>query len=124
MSCRSTAFSAFLLTAAQAQLTERPGGSEDNPIDTPRDLSGLSLKNPRIRILHTTDASLPGGSMWLQERDPWLAYQWGRSLFQREFRERDGVYGDAGKLDGPLLPDGATRMQTRSHVNSCAACHA
>jgi hypothetical protein len=124
MHFRVPAFFALLLGTAQAQLTERPGGSEDNPIDTPRDLSGLSLKNPRIRILHTTDASLPGGSMWLQERDPWLAYQWGRSLFQREFRERDGVYGDAGKLDGPLLPDGATRMQTRSHVNSCAACHA
>ena len=47
----------------------------------------------------------------------WLGYKWGWSLTQREFRERDGVYGDAGKLDGLLLPDGATKMMSRSHVN-------
>jgi hypothetical protein len=40
-----------------------------------------------------------------------------------QFRERDGVYGDAGKLDGILLPAGATKMMSRSHVNSCAVCH-
>lgn len=106
-----------------AQLGERPGCSEDNPIDMPRDLSGLSIKNPRIRIVHTTDPRKPGGSMYLQQVDPWLGYKWGWSLTQREFRERDGVYGDAGKLDGLLLPDGATKMMSRSHVNSCAICH-
>jgi hypothetical protein len=61
--------------------------------------------------------------MYLQQVDPWLGYQWGRSLTQREFRERDGVYGDAGKLDGLLLPDGSTKMMSRSHTNSCAVCH-
>jgi hypothetical protein len=106
-----------------AQLGERPGNSMDNPIDTPRDLSGLSIKNPRIRIVHTTDPSKRGGSMYLQQVDPWLGYKWGWSLTQREFRERDGVYGDAGKLDGPILPDGASKMMSRSHVNSCAICH-
>ncbi len=108
---------------ACAQLAERPGGAESNPIDSPRDLTGLSIKNPRIRVIHTKDANLRGGSLWLQEKDPWLGYLWGRSLFQREFRQQDGVYSDAGQHDGPLLPDGATHMQTRSHVNSCAACH-
>src|SRR5262249_10580711 len=93
-----------------AQLGERPGHSLDNPIDTPRDLSGLSIKIPRIRIAPTTDPSKRGGSMYLQQVDPWLGYKWGWSLTQREFRERDGVYGDAGKLDGLLLPDGATKM--------------
>lgn len=107
----------------RAQLLERPGNSRDDPVEAPRDLTGMSLKNPRIRVVHTTDADLPGGSMWLQQRDPWLGWQWGRSLFQREFREADGVYGDAGLNDGPLLPDGATHMQSRSHVNSCAVCH-
>jgi hypothetical protein len=106
-----------------AQLGERPGNSMDNPIDLPRDLSGLSVKNPRIRIVHTTDPTKAGGSMYLQQVDPWLGYRWGWSLTQREFRERDGVYGDAGKLDGPLLPDGASKMMSRSHVNSCAICH-
>lgn len=106
-----------------AQLGERPGNSTDNPIDTPRDLSGMSIKNPRVRIVHTTDPARPGGSMYLQKVDPFLGYKWGWSLTQREFRERDGVYGDNGKLDGLLLPDGASKMMSRSHANSCAICH-
>ncbi len=106
-----------------AQLGERPGNSSDNPVDTPRDLSGLSIKNPRVRVMHTTDPGKPGGSMYLQQVDPFLGYKIGWSLTQREFRERDGVYGDAGKLDGILLPDGSTKMMSRSHVNSCAMCH-
>jgi hypothetical protein len=111
------------LLGLRAQQTERPGHSQDNPIDMPRDLSGLSLKNPRCRVVHTTDPALAGGSLYLQQVDPWLGYEWGRSLTQRNFRERDGVYGDAGKLDGLLLPDGASKMMDRSHVNSCGACH-
>lgn len=111
------------IRGVRAQLGERPGNSTDNPIDTPHDLSGLSIKNPRIRVVHTTDPCEPGGSMYLQQVDPWLGYQWGRSLTQREFRERDGVYGDSGKLDGILLPDGATKIMSRSHTNSCAVCH-
>jgi hypothetical protein len=106
-----------------AQLGERPGTSNDDPIDTPRDLTGLSIKNPRVRVVHTTDPALAGGSMYLQQADPWLGYRWGWSLTQREFRDRDGVYGDAGKLDGLLLPDGASKMMSRSHVNSCGVCH-
>src|SRR3954451_19962532 len=103
-------FGFLAASAGWAQLGERPGNTLDNPIDRPRDLTGLSIKNPRIRIVHTADPALAGGSLYLQQADPWLGYQWGRSLTQREFREQDGVYGDAGKLDGPLLPDGATKM--------------
>jgi Di-haem oxidoreductase, putative peroxidase len=119
------AFFLFWLWQARlpAQLGERPGNSLDDPIDFPRDLSGLSIKNPRIRIVHTTDPNKAGGSFYLQEVDPWLGYKWGWSLTQREFRERDGVFGDAGKLDGLLLADGTTKMMSRSHVNSCAVCH-
>ncbi len=106
-----------------AQLAERPGNSLSNPIDSPKDLSGLSIKNPRVRVIHTKDPNKKGGSMYLQEVDPWLGFQWGRSLTQRNFRERDGVYGDHGKIDGPLLADGATKMMDRSHTNSCGTCH-
>jgi hypothetical protein len=107
----------------RAQLSERPGNSRDDPIDSPHDLSGLSIKNPRIRVVHTTDPFKAGGSMYLQQLDPWLGYQWGRSLTQRNFRERDGVYGDTGKIDGLLLADGVTKMMDRGHTNSCGACH-
>ena len=113
----------LLPSPAVAQLGERPGHSLDNPIDVPHDLSGLSIKNPRVRVVHTTDPGEAGGSMYLQQVDPWLGYQRGRNLTQREFRSRDGVFGDAGKLDGLLLPDGASHMMSRSHVSSCAVCH-
>ena len=132
--CKRQAVAAFLLGVAivgyflyyaglYAQQSERPGHSRDNPIDVPRDLSGFSIKNPRVRVVHTVDPSLEGGSMYLQQIDPWLGFQWGRSLFQRNFRERDGVYGDAGKLDGIVLPDGVTKMMDRGHASSCGACH-
>ncbi len=114
---------AFGVHIALGQLGERPGNSLDNPIDLPHDLSGMSIKIPRIRVVHTTDPNKAGGSMYLQEVDPFLGYKWGWSLTQREFRERDGVYGDAGKLDGLMLPDGASKMMSRSHVNSCGICH-
>ncbi|HEV3115513.1 MAG TPA: di-heme oxidoredictase family protein, partial [Gemmataceae bacterium] len=107
----------------RAQQTERPGASHDDPVSLPHDLSGLSLKNPRVRVVHTTDPKKEGGSFYLQQVDPWLGYQWGRSMTQRNFRERDGVYGQAGKLDGFLLPDGVTHMMDRGHVSSCGACH-
>ncbi|MBM3996563.1 MAG: hypothetical protein FJ303_20780 [Planctomycetes bacterium] len=107
----------------RAQQTERPGNSLDNPIDNPRDLAGLSIKIPRIRVVHTIDPTQEGGSMYLQEVDPWLGYMWGKSLINRNFRERDGVYGDNGKIEGVLLPDGATKMMDRSHTNSCGSCH-
>ena len=88
---RRWCFALLLLPiVAWAQLTERPGGSRDDPIDKPRDLSGLSIKNPRVKIIHTTKPAQAGGSMYLQQVDPWLGYQWGRSIFQREFRVRDG----------------------------------
>src|SRR5205807_4692075 len=93
-----------------AQQSERPGNSLDNPVDLPHDLSGLSIKNPRIRVVHTTDPGQQGGSMYLQQADPWLGYIWGKSLINRNFRERDGVYGDHGKIEGILLPDGASKM--------------
>ena len=61
--------------------------------------------------------------MYLQQIDPWLGYQWGRTLTQRNFRERDGAYGKTGMLDGITLPDGVSKMMDRGHTNSCGACH-
>jgi hypothetical protein len=56
--------------ALWAQQTERPGTSRDNPAEMPRDLTGLSIKNPRVRVVHTTDPAQSGGSMYLQQVDP------------------------------------------------------
>jgi hypothetical protein len=103
--------------------TERPGGIADDPVDTPRDLTGRSVKTARVRMIHTSDASLAGGSAYFMFRDPWCGYQRGRELFLREFSAADGVFGEAGKLKGPALDDGVTRQASGDHVNSCAVCH-
>ncbi len=102
---------------------ERPGGAQDAPLERPRDLSGRSVKTPRVRAIHTDDASLKGGTAYLIRRDPWLAYQRGRELTQREFGARDGVFGQSGHHAGPLLEDGVTHMASRGHVASCTLCH-
>ncbi|MCH7728729.1 MAG: hypothetical protein IH991_19935, partial [Planctomycetes bacterium] len=108
---------------SDAQKNYRPGGVRSDPIQNPRDLSGFSVRGPRVRIVHTTDPNKAGGSMYLQNVDPWLGYLLGRELTQREFTRAEGVFGEVGKSDGLLLPDGATHMMSRDHVNSCATCH-
>lgn len=110
-------------TLIVAQQSYRPGGAHDDPIAFPRDLSGYSVRAPRVRIVHTSDSSLPGGSLYLQQVDPWLGYLWGRELTQREFTPAEGVFGEVSKPDGLLLPDGATHIMNRDHVNSCMSCH-
>jgi len=101
--------------------SERPGGAQSDPLEKPRDLTGRSIKTPRIRALH--GRTLPGSSGWLMEHDPWLAYQMGRDLGIREFSRADGAFGDSGRLAGKVLDDQATPMMSRDHVNSCVACH-
>jgi hypothetical protein len=103
--------------------TERPGGGADDPIVAPRDLSGRSVKTPRVRIIHSRDPEKAGTSAWFLFRDPWVGYQRGRELFLREFAAWDGVFGESGQHGGPLLDDGASRQQLVGHVSSCGLCH-
>jgi hypothetical protein len=103
--------------------TERPGGSGDDPVTTPRDLSGRSVKTPRVRVLHAQDPRLAGTSAYFLFSDPWLGYQRGRELFLREFSAWEGVFGESGQQGGPILDDGVTRQQSLGHVSSCGMCH-
>lgn len=103
--------------------TERPGGSRDDPTTAPRDLSGRSIKTPRVRVLHSVDASREGTSAYFLFKDPWLGYQRGRELFLREFAAWDGVFGESGQHGGPVLDDGVTRQQQLGHASSCGICH-
>jgi hypothetical protein len=106
-----------------AQLSERPGTSTDTSRG-PKDLSGASIKDQRVRVVHTTDAAIEGGSRYLQDVDPWLAFQRGKNLTQREFRARDGVFGRSGFFFDPkLIGDRVTPRLGRDHVNSCGICH-
>jgi len=108
---------------AAAQLSERPGTSTDTSLG-PKDLSGKSIKDQRVRVVHSDDPSREGTSRFLQDSDPWLAYQRGKNLTQREFRARDGVFGRAGFFFEPkLLGDRLTPRLGRDHVSSCGMCH-
>jgi hypothetical protein len=109
-------------SVAVAQFGERPDlvGSGSPAVDA----SGRSVKNPRVRAIHTTDPSLLGGTAHLQDQDPFLAYQLGRNLNFREFRSRDGVFDSSNisGLAGPM-PDGTTAKITSKNQTSCAGCH-
>jgi hypothetical protein len=104
-----------------AQYHERPDliGSNSNACDA----SGRSIKDRRVRAISTRDSSLPGGTAWLIERDPFLAYQLGRDVNFREFTDRDGVFDErVANLAGPM-PDGFTAKITANNHTSCAGCH-
>ena len=112
---------AVLAPGAKAQFAERPHlpGSGEAAVDA----SGRSIKNPRIRAIHTDDPNLKGGTAYLLSRDPFLAYQLGRNLNFREFRDRDGVFsGQVSQLAGPM-PDGTTAKITANNHTSCSGCH-
>src|SRR5690606_9051164 len=107
--------------ALHAQYNERPSLPGSGARDC--DASGRSIKNPRVRAIHTTDPSLRGGTADLILRDPYLAYQLGRNLNFREFRERDGVFdAHVSNLLGSM-PDGKTAKITANNHTSCSSCH-
>ncbi|HEU4754138.1 MAG TPA: hypothetical protein VFU47_13595, partial [Armatimonadota bacterium] len=103
--------------------SERPGGSADDPVVAERDLSGRSVKTPRVRILHSRDPRQAGASAYFLFADPWLGSARGRDLFLREFAAWEGVFGESGQHGGPLLDDGVTRQASLGHVSSCGMCH-
>ena len=108
--------SALPASAQYAQREQLPGAGPAV------DVSGRSIKNDRIRAIHTTDTSQKGGTAYLIRKDPFLAYQLGRNLNFREFRTRDGVFSDVSGLAGPM-PDGTTAKITANNQVSCAGCH-
>lgn len=116
--------SLLLALPAAAQLGERPGTSQDTSAG-PKDLTGLSVKTPRIRAIHTTDPALAGGSLYFQQMDPYLAFKLGKDLTQREFRPRDGVFtaGEGISNFKGKLSDGATPAIVGNDQVSCGGCH-
>ena len=118
-SCLAAAL--LLCGVAEGQYNERPEiiGSGMAGVDC----SGRSIKNKRVRAVHTTDATRGGGTAFLFERDPFLAYQLGRNLNFREFRLRDGVFNrDISALAGPM-PNGTAAKITANNHTSCSSCH-
>ncbi len=89
-----------LSVRAGAQLSVRP----DDP-------SGISLRTPRMRVLHSSTPGAPGTSMDLQQHDPWLTYQLGRWYFFREWGAEDGAMRSL-----PKRPEATSST-------SCGMCH-
>ncbi len=112
---------AALACPAAAQYAERPAlfGSGSNAVD----VSGRSIKDPRVRAVHTTDPNLLGGTSYLFERDPFLAYQIGRNLNFLEFTQRMGTFDANVSNLGGLNPDGVTAKLTANNQVSCVGCH-
>jgi hypothetical protein len=102
---------------------ERPGAGRDDPASVNRDLSGRSVKCPRVRMIHSEDPTRAGASAYFLQVDPWVGYARGRELFLREFAAGDGVFGESGRAAGPVLDDGVTRQASRDHVSACGLCH-
>src|SRR5262245_45739042 len=83
--------------------SERGGTSRDDPALVQRDLSGRSVKCPRVRMVHSDDPTRAGASAYFVRVDPWVGYARGRELFLREFTAADGVFGESGRTAGPVL---------------------
>ncbi|MFO1009089.1 MAG: di-heme oxidoredictase family protein [Planctomycetota bacterium] len=122
---RASTWAAFaclaLASSVHAQFAERPAtfGSGNAAVD----VSGRSIKDRRVRAVHTTDPNLLGGTAYLVRRDPFLAYQLGRNLNFLQFRRTDGVFdASIAGLSGKLS-DGTTAKITSNDQVSCVGCH-
>jgi hypothetical protein len=115
-----------LLLASTAGLLSGQFAERSSPLGSGQpdvDVSGRSVKNPRVRAIHTDDPALEGGTAYLIRRDPFLAYQLGRNLNYREFRHRDGaLLSNVGGFGGPMV-DGTTAKITANNQLSCLGCH-
>ena len=111
----------LLALPASAQYAERadPPGSGSKSVD----ISGRSVKNKRVRAIHSPNPADLGGTAYFIQRDPFLAYQLGRNLNFREFRSRDGVFDAVISGFGGVMPDGQSGQITARNQVSCSGCH-
>jgi hypothetical protein len=97
-----------------------------------RDPFGIAIPYPLVHLVHSTDATKAGTTAYLRARDPYLLYQLGRDLVNRQFELRHGVLGRSGELTVPLYVGVARNVQSvhggsprfaRDHAVSCGMCH-
>lgn len=100
----------FALAAALASLLAALAGWAQYAV-RPDDPLGLSIRERRVRVIHSDTPAVPGTSMHLQQTDPWLAYQRGRSYYFREWGVEDGAF--------LRLP----RRTEAASGTSCGMCH-
>jgi len=98
----------WLLLAVPLALSLRAGAQLSV---RPEDPSGISIREPRVRVIHSETPDVPGTSMHLQQYDPWLTYQRGRSYFFHEWGPADGAMRSL-----PPRPEATSST-------SCGMCH-
>ncbi|MEM9293944.1 MAG: di-heme oxidoredictase family protein [Acidobacteriota bacterium] len=102
-------------------------------IENPKDPFSFNIPHSRVRLIHSTDVSLEGTSGHLRATDPFLFYQAGRQLLNRQFELEHGVLSRPATMDVPLYVGAAghttvhgvpsnTRF-ARDHSASCGMCH-
>jgi hypothetical protein len=77
----------------------------------PDDPTGISIREKRARVVHSETPDIAGTSMHLQQSDPWLTYQRGRSYFFHEWGPADGAMTSL-----PKRPEATS-------TTSCGMCH-
>ncbi len=77
----------------------------------PQDPLGLSIREQRVRVIHSERPDIPGASMHLQQTDPWHAYQRGHAYFFHEWSVEDGVFA------------GLANREVAAATTSCGMCH-
>jgi hypothetical protein len=105
-------------SAVEGQVPESPG-----------DPYGVALSVPLVHLVHTDDPAPQGGTAHLRAEDPFLLYQLGRELVQRQYTLDLGALGQSGELTVPLYvrrgPASSAPVArfARGHATSCGACH-
>lgn len=109
----------------------RPADISSQVPENDKDPNGVRIPYARIRLVHSEDAGQKGTTAFLRAYDPYLLYQLGRDLVQRQFTLADGAYGRSGELSVPLYAGaevsganhGSDARFARDHTNSCGSCH-
>lgn len=109
----------LLAAPAKAQIAE----SREDP-------TGVSIPYKFSHLVHSADRSWAGATGELRNDDPFLFYQLGQDLVNRQFRLEQGVYGRTGEKSVPLYIDraaipahGGSARLARDHTASCGFCH-
>lgn len=114
------------LAVALALIAVAAGGQVPESTTDPY---GVALPLPFTHLVHSGDPTAEGGTGHLREDDPFLLYQLGRELVQRQYTPGLGALGESGELTVPLYvrrgpaEAGPAARFARGHATSCGACH-
>lgn len=97
-----------------------------------RDPFGIAIPYRHVHLVHADDPLQEGTTAYLRARDPYLLYQLGRDLINRQFEMKHGILGRPADLSVPLyvgspgtavVHGGAATRFARDHAASCGMCH-